>query len=89
MNFGKAFRLMKQGKKVKLPDWGGYWAWENGTIMMYTKEGAALDLRSTDRPEYTFDNMASDDFMIANKSNTPILNGMIFNPYKKRFEPRS
>lgn len=80
---------MKQGKKVKLSNWGGYWAWENGTIMMHTKEGNVLDLRSTERPEYTFDNMASDDFMIANKSNTPILNGMIFNPYKKRFESRS
>ena len=35
MNFGQAFELMKQGVKVKLPNWAGYWAWENGTIMMH------------------------------------------------------
>jgi hypothetical protein len=25
MNFKEAFKLMKQGAKVKLPSWGGYW----------------------------------------------------------------
>lgn len=27
MNFSKAFALMKQGMKVKLPSWAGYWYW--------------------------------------------------------------
>lgn len=30
MLFRKAFELMKQGMKVKLPSWAGYWYWSNG-----------------------------------------------------------
>lgn len=75
MNFGQAFELMKQGVKVKLPNWAGYWAWENGTIMMHCKDGEVIDLRDTDRPEYTFANMASDEFMVTDEKNTPILGG--------------
>ena len=25
MNFKEAFKIMKQGAKVKLPGWNGYW----------------------------------------------------------------
>lgn len=75
MNFGQAFELMKQGVKVKLPNWAGYWAWENGTIMMHCKGGEVIDLRDTERPEYTFENISSDEFMIADPENTPELGG--------------
>ena len=75
MNFGQAFELMKQGVKVKLPNWAGYWAWENGTIMMHCKDGEVIDLRDTERPEYTFTNMASEDFMVADEKNTSVLGG--------------
>lgn len=36
MMFSDAYMLMKQGAKVKLPNWGGYWYWdaEKKTIMM-------------------------------------------------------
>lgn len=75
MDFKEVFDVMKNGAKVKLPNWSGYWAWEEGTIMMHTKEGNVIDLRDTERPEYTFANMASDEFMIADESNTPVLGG--------------
>ena len=75
MNFKDAFKAMKEGKKVKLPSWAGYWAWENGTIMMHCKDGAVIDLRETERPEYTFDNIASDKWILADKDNTPVLGG--------------
>lgn len=75
MNFREAFQKMKEGHKVKLPSWAGYWAWENDTIMMHTKDGKVIDLRQTERPEYTFANMASEDFVLANETNTPILGG--------------
>lgn len=29
MNFKEAFELMKQGVKVKLPGWNGYWCWDD------------------------------------------------------------
>lgn len=59
MMFSDAYMLMKQGAKVKLPNWGGYWYWdaEKKTIMMHTKDGEELDIRQTERPEYTFDNI--------------------------------
>lgn len=30
MEFRQALELMKQGKKVKPPGWGGYWFWDQG-----------------------------------------------------------
>lgn len=76
MNFGQAFKAMKEGKRVKLPSWAGYWAWENGTIMLHCKDGKVIDLRETDVPEYTFGNMASDEFVIADDENCPLLGGV-------------
>lgn len=77
MLFREAFGLMKQGMKMKLPNWGGYWFWdaEEKTIMMHTKDGDELDLRQTDRPEYAFDNIASDEWQIADEQNCPELGG--------------
>ena len=36
MTFKEAFDAMKNGAKVKLPGWGGYWYWdcEKKTIMI-------------------------------------------------------
>ena len=28
MKFSEAFECMKQGAKVKLPSWGGFWFWD-------------------------------------------------------------
>lgn len=41
MRFDEAFKIMKQGSKVKIPSWGGYWFWskEKQTIIMHTKDG--------------------------------------------------
>lgn len=71
MMFSDAYMLMKQGAKVKLPNWGGYWYWdaEKKTIMIHTKDGEELDIRQTERPEYTFDNIASDEWQIADEEN--------------------
>lgn len=77
MLFSEAYELMKEGAKVKLPSWGGYWYWDNEkkTIMMHTKDGKELDIRQTDRPEYTFDNICSGDWIIADEENCPELGG--------------
>lgn len=77
MEFNKALREMKAGKKVKLPSWGGYWYWnpEKETIMMHTKDGIEMDIRETQRVEYTLSNVCSDKWIIANESNCPELGG--------------
>ena len=82
MNFKEIFKVMKQGAKVKLPSWGGYWYWdpEKETIMIQCRpqdgdQGELLDIRGTQRVEYTTMNLLSDDWIIADGTNCPILGG--------------
>lgn len=89
MNFKEAFNLMKQGHKVKLPSWGGYWCWDNEseTIMMHCRQqdsdkgqGPVLDIRMTERVQFTLENILSDEWILATSENTPILGGInLFN----------
>lgn len=69
---------MKQGHKVKLPSWGGYWYWDpdKSTVMMRTKEGNVLDIRETKVVAYTLLNVADDRWVLADETNTPILGGV-------------
>lgn len=77
MLFRKAFELMKQGKKLKLPSWAGYWYWskDKQTIIIHTKDGVDMDIRETQIPDYTFSNIASDEWTIADSENCPELGG--------------
>lgn len=78
MNFKQALEAMKNGQRVKLPSWAGYWYWdsEKETIIMRTKEGKELDIRETDRVEYTLTNVISDEWQIADEQNCPELGGV-------------
>lgn len=77
MNFTEAYKAMKLGKKVKLPSWRGYWYWDENkeTIMIHCKDDTILDIRETDVVDYTFTNICSDEWIIADEDNTPILGG--------------
>ncbi|MGN0464887.1 MAG: DUF2829 domain-containing protein [Lachnospiraceae bacterium] len=77
MNFREALKLMKDGEKVKLPSWGGYWYWDGtkDTVIIHTKDGEELDIRDTVMVEFTLSNVASDDWVIADKQNCPQLGG--------------
>ena len=82
MNFKEIFKVMKQGAKVKLPSWGGYWYWDpdKETIMIQCRpqdgdRGELLDIRETQRVEYTTMNLLSDDWIIADGTNCPVLGG--------------
>lgn len=83
MKFSEAFKLMKQGAKVKLPSWGGYWYWdaEKETIMIQCRpqdngeKGELLDIRETQMVEYTTMNMQSDEWIIAGETNCQVLGG--------------
>ena len=61
MAFREAWFAMLNGKKVKLPSWAEYWAFENGTIMMHCKDGSILDIRESQNVGYTMSTIASDD----------------------------
>lgn len=77
MLFIDALKLMKQGEKVKLPSWGGYWYWDDReqTVMIHTKDGKELDIRVTTVVEYTLLNICSDEWVIADEDNSPQLGG--------------
>lgn len=84
MKFLEALTLMKNGYKAKLPSWKGYWYWdaEKETVMIQcrpqdTDKGQVplLDIRETQRVEYTLSNVCSDEWIIANEENTPVLGG--------------
>lgn len=84
MKFAEALKEMKAGNKVKLPSWGGYWYWDpdKETIMMQCRpqdadqgQGPLLDIRETQRVEYTISNILSDEWQLATKENTPVLGG--------------
>ena len=77
MKFKEALKEMKNGIPMKLPSWGGYWYWdeEAQTIIMYTKDNKRLDIRETQRVEYTLMNVLSDEWIPATGQNCPILGG--------------
>ena len=84
MNFVEALKVMKDGKRVKLPSWGGYWYWdaEKQTVMIQCRpedsdQGKLLDIRETQRVEYTLANVASDEWLIADESNCTVLGGEV------------
>lgn len=54
MLFRKAFELMKQGKKLKLPSWAGYWYWskDKQTIIIHTKDGMGRSSTSSSLQEF-------------------------------------
>lgn len=83
MRFVEALKAMKNGAKVKLPSWGGYWCWdaEKETVMIHCRpqdsdhQGKILDIRETQRVECTLSNVASEDWVIADEENCPVLGG--------------
>lgn len=84
MTFSEAFKAMKAGAKVKLPSWGGYWYWdaEKQSIMIQCRpkdtdkgQGDLLDIRETQTVEYTLSNILSDEWLIADETNCPVLGG--------------
>lgn len=83
MKFEQALKAMQEGKRVKLPSWGGYWTWdeEKKSILMHCRPGNSdtgnpvMDIRETQRVEYTLSNVLSDEWQIADEENCPLLGG--------------
>ena len=73
----EAMDLLFSGVDIKHPSWEGYWHFnkEIGVVEMHCKDGSVLDIRATDRIEYTMKNIASDKWVVATPGNTPILGG--------------
>lgn len=78
MRFNEAFKAMKNGNKVKLPSWAGYWVYDadGDKIWMHCKDGRVLEIRETEVLTYTLENICSDEWIIADEGNTPVLGGI-------------
>jgi hypothetical protein len=68
MKFEQALEGMKQGAKVKLPHWAGYWQLEDGNIKMHCKDGKVIDLKESEDILFTLGNILSDDWVFAEVS---------------------
>ena len=83
MRFETALDAMKAGAKVKRPSWAGYWSWDEKkeTIRMHCRPEESdtgepvLDIRDTQRVEYTLRNVLADDWIYADETNCPVLGG--------------
>ena len=64
MRFRDAYYEMKKGKKIRLPEWGGYWEWKNDTIMLNCYDGRVLDIRETEDVDYTFKFICREDWEV-------------------------
>ncbi len=61
-----AYSYLKRGHSITLPEWGGYWSWHGPrqTIVMHTRTGAEIDIRSSDDWDYTQGFMFRDDWQL-------------------------
>jgi len=66
MRFEAAFAYLKRGHAIRVPEWGGYWKWddENKTILMHTRSGRVVDIRRSVDMDYTFSFTFRDDWEI-------------------------
>ena len=78
MIFKEAYEALKQGAIVKLPEWSGYWRWEDNSIKMHCKDGKVLDIRETDNVDYTLTFILRDDWKIIAGSDVKDLNIQTF-----------
>lgn len=96
MQFKEALESMiEKGAKVKLPAWGGYWCWdeEKQTVMMHCRpkdtdegQGPVIDIRDTQRVQYTLENVCSDKWIIADEKNCPVLGGVATFDFQTAFK---
>lgn len=74
MIFKEAYEALKQGAVIKLPEWAGYWKWENNSIKMHCKDGRILDIRESEDIDYTLKNIMRDDWEIVGEVDVKDLN---------------
>lgn len=72
MNFKAAFESMKAGKALALPEWGGYWLWDEAgkTTQMHCKDGSIVDMRDSPDMEFTLSHTFRDDWMVVEDVST-------------------
>lgn len=66
MNFAGALFSLIRGHKIRRKHWIGYWQLgEDGEVYMYCHDGRKLNIRESEDILYTLENIACDDWEIA------------------------
>lgn len=64
MIFKNMLRPLREGKKVRLPIWGGFWQKDGNEIMMHCHDGRVLNIRENDNIFWTLENICSDEWEV-------------------------
>ena len=64
MIFKEAYEALKQGATIKVPEWAGFWKWEDDSIKMHCKDSKILDIRETEDVDYTLKFIMRDDWEV-------------------------
>ena len=67
MNFASALFSLRRGHKIRRKHWTGYWQLENREVIMHTHDGRSINVRNSEDMLYTIENMACDDWEIADR----------------------
>lgn len=78
MIFKEAYEALKQGADIKRPSWKGFWRKENGTIVMYCKDGSKVPFMETECIFVDIDHMMADDWEIVDGDSITGLNVSTF-----------
>ena len=65
MNFASALFLLRRGHKIKRKHWTGLWELDGNEVMMHCYDGRVINIRDSEDITYTIENMACDDWTIA------------------------
>lgn len=70
MEFNEAYKYLREGQKIKLPEWSEYWFWSEdlNTIIIHYKNDMEVDIRDTKNfIEYTLNSIVRNDWVIIEK----------------------
>ena len=71
MTFKEAFEEMKTGKRIKLPEWIGYWFIANDKVYIHCSDGSILNFLDILNPLDTLTFITRDDWEIAHDDEVP------------------
>ena len=66
MEFNEAYDYLRKGKKIKLPEWNGYWYWSDDrkTIVIHGENDKDFDIRDVKDVEHMFSFIIRNDWMV-------------------------